>query len=1372
MKEEVDIRSSKRLFVLSAHDKLSTEKAMQNLSIYLEQRPEVFQNDLLANLAYTLGQRRALHPWRIAVTASSGEELVEVLSSGKVIPTRQELNDLSIGWIFTGQGAQWWAMGRELFHQYSVYASALERADTHLRSLGADFSLLEELQKDEDITRVNAALISQPACTAVQLALVNLLRSWGVVPSAVVGHSSGEIGAAYAAGLITFDDAMTIAYHRGRLIPILKKKYPELNGSMMAVGAGKSEIAPLLDLIPPSQGEARIACINSPSSVTVSGDGDAIAELQILIEERYPGTFARKLQVDTAYHSHHMNLMAKDYTKSLINLQTPKSSAVRFHSSLLGRLADGRELDATYWVRNLTCAVRFDEALQSMCSPADDGIPNINHLIELGPHAALQGPVKQILKHIGGPSRKIAYSSALSRKQDATESCLGLAQTLFLKGAKLDCGAINFPKALDRPPQVLTDLPRYAWNHSSSFYHESRLTKIHKFHDTPRNDIIGILAPYANDFEPTWRNVVRLDDLPWLRHHQIQGVCIFPISGFVAMAFEAIAQRARQRSIVYDSLEVKGLEVKAPAMLTEEELEMTITLRSCPEGTGNLSREFVICSWSKSRGWTEHCTGSISANVIDNNEVDGNRVRAWKKQKLKTKLSATDQTATHPFSSETLYSRLSELGVSYGVTFQGLQGSRISKAAATARITPVDTAIEMPHQEESNYIIHPTLLEQLISMYWLNFNAAGALDTVHLPSSIGTVRVSAKLGEHLQSPDHTLEAFCEPHAPLSAMRSNTLAMFATNADGEAIIEVEDLVVMPIVEDGANAENIAARELCYKLGWETVSSTSNGTTNGTSTPRFDAEIVIIHGESRQQCDMATTLSNHFAELTGRLPSMGCLSALVPCSKDKLCIFITELERPLLVNLDEAGFASLQQLLTTVQGVLWVVKSAYANSTNPDLNMITGLSRTLRSEGTLMKFATLDLDLMSSDTSRAASTVTDVFARVFATGSNTEELEFLERDGRLYTPKIINDDHANAYVHETVSPSSTALALFSDLKRPLKATLNRPGVVDSVSFEDDDRLQNVLPADHVELQVKAIGVNSVDCGSESALGLECSGIVTAVGTSVPNIKVGDRVAAITNEGASSTIVRVHSALLFKLPAYITFELAATLPLSFCTVAYGLLEQAGLSEGGTVLVHDAGSTLGQVALSTARMFDAQLWTTVKTTEEKKLLMREFSIPQERIWYANSEAFAEVIKDVTGGRGIDVILHTATEPRMLEASFSCLASFGRLVNIGSGHAISRCIPFEKNVSVFSIEVTSLLTYRPQIVQRTLTHMARLLQYGTIQAFSTAPTFGISDVAGALQSTQAATGKTKAVIVPRDDELVMVSIPSQLFRIILLILH
>lgn len=1357
MKEEIETNTSERLFVISANDKASTEKTMQNLGVYLEQRPEVFQNDLLSNLAYTLGQRKSFHPWRLAIPASSSVDLVEALSSGKIFPAKQDLEELRMGWIFTGQGAQWWAMGRELYQQYPIYAASMDKADAHLCALGASFSLLDELSKDEHTTIVNAAHISQPSCTAVQLALVDLLQSWGIRPEAVAGHSSGEIGAAYAAGIINFEDAMTIAYHRGRLIPILKERFPTLAGSMMAVGAGKADISPLLERIPLSMGEARIACINSPSSVTVSGDSDAIAELQVLIEAAFPGMFARKLQVDTAYHSHHMNLVAKEYTESLLKLQQPTKSSVRFHSSLLGRLATNEELDASYWVQNLTCAVRFDEAVQSMCEPYNTHKTGVNHLVELGPHAALQGPIKQTLKHVGGAAAKITYSSVLSRKKNAVQTALSLAGALFVKGGMLDMGAINFPKPMDRPPQVLTDLPRYSWNHSSTFYHESRLTKIHKHCDTPRNDIIGILAPYSVSSEPSWRNVVRLDDLPWLRHHQMQGVTIFPIAGFVAMALEAMAQEMKLHDVHFDSQKVKNLNVKAPAMLSEEELELTITLRADPENVDDhLSRQFIIRSWSKTKEWTDHCTGMVSAIAPDTNAVDGLRVQKAKEQKLQTKISNLKHTATEPIAAQSLYEQLSEIGVSYGKTFQGLEDCHASPSSAVAQVMLADTTMEMPHHEETQYFLHPTLLEQLISMYWPVLKASGPLNTVHLPSSIDEVTVSSKAHEVLQQAGSRLKAYCEPSARLSDVKSNSLSMFAIDDEGQQMISVKGLHISPIMEQDAGAEAEGPRELCYKQEWEEVAQSPELQNGDAKPPSFDGEVVVIIEETEKQRELASLLSDRIWLVTGARPHIGSLASIAEIAKDKLCIVIAELERPLLAELNESEFVALQHLLTSVQGLLWVVHGAYENSCNPNSNMISGLSRSVRSEGTLMKFITLDLDAKKAlDETDAAPAIMEVFSKTLAANSEIQETEFSQRDGKLHTPRIVNDMDMNTYVDEQIHPPTTALASFTDLKRPLKAVLPSPGAFDKLLFEDAQSFQEPLQANEVEFQVKAINLNSQDASSDSSVGFACSGIVTSTGSSVSNLMPGDRIAAITPHGSLSTIARAQSPFLFKLPHHLSFEQAAGIPVAYCTASYALIEQARLFEGENILIHDAGSAVGSAALEIAQMINAQIWATVNTAEEKHFLMQDFNLPEDRIWHVGGDAFAEEILDATEGHGIDVVFNTLSDASSLRATGRCLANFGRLVNVGAAHERSYDFSADKNTTILSANIVALATHRPRILQQTLAHVARLLRYGRIQAQLQVRAQGITSIAEAVRNAQ----DGKAVILLQDDDHVMVSL-------------
>lgn len=1247
-------------------------------------------------------------------------------------------------------------MGRELYHQYPVYASSLDRASSHLSSIGAPFSLIEELAKDEQSTRVNVAHVSQPACTAIQLALVELLRSWKIGPNAVVGHSSGEIAAAYSANIIKFEDAMTIAYHRGRLIPILKDRHPELDGCMLAVGSGATDIAPLLKRVPSSLGEARIACINSPSSVTVSGDAEAVAEVQRLIDKVYPGKFARRLAVDTAYHSHHMNLVAKDYAESLRELQPPQHSTVSFHSSLLGRKASYSDLDATYWVQNLTCAVRFDEAVQSMCTPVGDTKSGVNFLVELGPHAALQGPLKQILKHVGGAATKIPYASALSRKKNAIQTVLGLAGTLFARGALLDMGAINFPQPLQRQPQVLTDMPRYAWNHSTTYHHESRLTTIHKFQNTPRNDLLGVLAPYSDNIQPIWRNVLRLDDVPWLRHHQIQGVTIFPISGFLVMALEAMGQQAQALNLEFESLEVQDLIVKVPALLTEEDLEMTTMLQPHSQAHRKTSFEFHIRSWSRNMGWTENCTGIVSAFLDKVNEVDGKRFVDVKQRRLNSRITKTVQSAVEPVNMQATYKRLADIGVSYGATLQGLQDCQASSSASSARIPVSDTVSEMPEHHESKYILHPTAFEQLIIMYWLVLKASGSLDTVHLPSSIGKVTVSTKALKVLRQSSAAMQAFCEPTADISSFTSNNMSMIATTNANELIISIEDLFISPITEMSVGLEANTARELCYKLDWEPMSQTAEPEVGTIEKLRFDAGVVIIHGSSESQLEMAAMISDRLMLLTGAAPILGSLASLATVSQDKLCIAISELEKPLLSTLSAQDFESLQHFLTTVRGALWVVRGAYIDSANPESNMITGLSRTLRSEGTLMKFVTLDVEAREElDVERDVSLILRVFNQSLSAETKMEETEFLERNGQLVTPRIINDDSLNEYVERTTHPTASELASFSDLNRPLRGFFDTPNVTDSLKFTDHEI--SPLASHDVEIQVRATGINATDITSSSAIGVECSGIVTAVGSDVPNLRPGDHVAGLTTEGALSTITRAQHPFLFKLPDHTTFESAATIPLAYCTASYALIDQARLREDESVLVHDAASANGQAALTVAQMVGADIWATAQTATEKALLLREFGILEDRILYAGSEGFTDAIKDATVGRGVDVVFDSLADSHLTSATHATLAEFGRHVIIDANRT-GACKDARANTSVISVDIQAVWKLRPKVLQRTLADVGRMFKHNTIQALHEIKIYGISDVVSALHEIQAAGTRGKVVIRPQDNELIMVS--------------
>lgn len=277
--------------------------------------------------------------------------------------------DSDIFFVFTGQGAQWAAMGRELLLDTttpsSTFRNSIRRSRDILHSLGAPWDLETELLRPRPESRLDEAELAQPATTAVQIALVALLRLQGVRPQAVVSHSSREIAAAYAAGYLSQEIAISVAYHRGFMTSAMKVKGLS-HGAMLSVSLGAQEVTKRF-LVNLKTGQAMIVCVHSPRSVTVSGDADAVAEVTERIAAAGNGIFYRRLLVDTAYHSHHMRAVADEYRCRISEaargmVLEDGGGEVAFISSVTGE-PKRSDFGADYWVANLTSTVKFGKAV-------------------------------------------------------------------------------------------------------------------------------------------------------------------------------------------------------------------------------------------------------------------------------------------------------------------------------------------------------------------------------------------------------------------------------------------------------------------------------------------------------------------------------------------------------------------------------------------------------------------------------------------------------------------------------------------------------------------------------------------------------------------------------------------------------------------------------------------------------------------------------------------------------------------------------------------------------------------------------------------------------------------------------------------------
>ncbi|KAI9741637.1 MAG: polyketide synthase [Cirrosporium novae-zelandiae] len=812
----------RQIFMLSAKDEGAARDMVANLNTYIKEHtaPGVNEGKWLNNLAYTLSERRSRFPWVAATSATSLEDLTEALQDTKFRPERST-DTPRLGFVFTGQGAQYYRMGREL-SVYPVYRDTLRAADEYLRKLGCPWSLWDELHQDEKSSRVNIASISQPLCSAVQIALVRLLDSWGIKPTAVTGHSSGEIASGYAAGVLSLQDAMTIAYFRGELALKAKEKAPDLRGGMIAVGLGQDETEKRIAQV--TLGKIIVACVNSPSSVTVSGDTPAIEELQTILEAEK--VFARRLNVDAAYHSHHMRLISDEYYDHLRDIQAPKELGnTIFSSSVTGkRIESVSEIGPDYWVRNMVQPVLFSSSLHNMClsraskDPTKNG-HSVDVLVEIGPHSALAGPIRQTLTLPELKDLPISYTSCLVRKVDAVKTMQDMACVLLSKGYRVNMNAVNFPTGAPPDLQVVTDLPTYPWSHKIEHWQESRLNREHRLRTESPHDLLGVPQVGMNPSLPTWRHFIRPSDIPWVRDHVVQSTIIYPAAGYISMVIEGACQISTDRENIL-GFKLFNIDVKTALVVPDnsEGVEVQMAFQgSCDKLLGAKEmQDFQIYSVGQDSEWTIHCTGSIL--VQRKRTLDG---PSWK-QTHKTGLpsiaySLENRDYTKSLSPSRLYKGLHAVGICHGPAFQNLDEIRVGKQRSLAVVSIPDTASMLPYKHEHSHIVHPTTLDAVFQAVYSAFSEKGMENsTTMVPHSFKSLFVSYDISNQ---PGHKLRV-CSMvnHADAQGFESSIEVVNETDLESRPVVKIEGFRCTSI-GNSASQEDIGERKLCFQMLWD-------------------------------------------------------------------------------------------------------------------------------------------------------------------------------------------------------------------------------------------------------------------------------------------------------------------------------------------------------------------------------------------------------------------------------------------------------------------------------------------------------------------------------------------------------------------------
>ena len=386
--------------------------------------------------------------------------------------------------------------------------------------------MIAELLKLEDHSCLDDPSFAQPVCTAIQIALTDLLFTWGIRPSTVIGHSSGEIAAAYSAGALSRESALRVSYYRGKVIGSLRA-LPEDPGSMLAVGLPEAEIGFYITQTASLGGHVSIGCFNSPCSITLSGTQRRLHAIQKALEGA--GVFARKLKVDVAYHTQQMDRVACDYGHLIEELREGdlQSYKTTVFSSVTGEeISKAKLVQSDYWVSNLVSPVRFFQAVTSAFSGPEEASPS--SFLEVGPHSTLKGPLQETLEALKAES-KVTYDAVLVRRKSASEKALEAVGRLFCQGYEVLFAAVNRPSNSHVEPRMLTDLPPYPFNHTKRYWLEGRLSRNFRFRKLPHHALLGTPVPDWNTLEARWRAGMRIAEKPWVEDHKVHEfpLCLF-----------------------------------------------------------------------------------------------------------------------------------------------------------------------------------------------------------------------------------------------------------------------------------------------------------------------------------------------------------------------------------------------------------------------------------------------------------------------------------------------------------------------------------------------------------------------------------------------------------------------------------------------------------------------------------------------------------------------------------------------------------------------------------------------------------------------------------------------------------------------------
>jgi acyl transferase domain-containing protein/acyl carrier protein len=1309
------------LLTLSA----KTPAALKSLARSYEAHLALHPDQSIANVAFTANAGRTHHLHRIAVVAKSTSHVLEKLaafragrdSAGHVSGQRVEAP--LIGFLFTGQGAQYPRMGRSLYETHPVFHSAMDECESLYRE-SASGSLLDVVNGNGNGGQLNETRFTQPALFAFEYAMTRMWSSFGIAPAAVAGHSVGEFAAACAAGILSVHDAIHLIVHRARLMEQLPR-----DGSMAAVFTNEAQA---LDMLASLDGEVSIAAVNGPNHVVISGRTTAIDTLLVRFAKENVGS--QMLNVSHAFHSPLMDPMLDEF-EHIASRAKFSSPRVRFISTVTGDEAGGEVLgDANYWRLQIRQTVRFEAAINAMQQLG------CRIFLELGPKPTLVSMGKRCLPE----GDELWLPSVRGEGEDWSQLLKSLA-TMYASGAAVDWNGFDrpFPRRKVALPTYPFERTRHWMTPGSAASGSSAVGR-----DTGEHPMLGrrMSSPLpVVQFE----GMIGRDRQPFLDDHRIFGSVVFPAAAYLEMAVAAAASTIGDETVSADNVTIQE-----PLFLhdtTSRALHLTFN------PSGGRRGEFQIFSsednGAAGTGWKLHAQGVLSADE---------RTAHPAPTLAQARGACLENVAVEDF-----YRDLGGRGAEYGPSFRSVVDLRRGHEAALG-------VISMPDEVRSSadgYRLHPVLLDACFQLIGAALSSGGGAtpDGLYVPVGIERLQVRAarlvrahayaRLRQQSHADARTVAAditlFDEEENAVAWIQGVTLARVAAGEfeHGPSFSIMQSLYelewqLQPRLE---SAEKAGSGWLVFadKSGVGEDLARRIEARGGSAITVFEGDALSRTGVNTWTVDSGTASSVRrlLAEALGAEPKYLRIAYLWGLDAEEPRGGAPDGVAEVLDSTASSALYVLQALadLTWSKPPRCCVITRGAVSTAQDRAgpsmagaPILGLGRVAAVEHPSLRCMMLDLDPAPT---RGSSDAAEIEAEVV---NDDGEVNVAIRDGLRYVARLIR-------LHQP-SPSPVPPQP-RDGERAFRLELPNRGMLENLKLSP---AALIPPASgEVQIRVRTAGLNFRDViaalglypGDAGPPGLECAGEVVAVGPGVDRLRVGDAVVAVAM-GCFASHVNVPEMLAITKPAGLTYRQAATIPVAFLTAAYALNALSGLRRGERVLIHSATGGVGMAAVQLARRAGAEIFATAGSPSKRALLK---AMGVDHVMDSRSYAFAEETLEATNGEGVDVILN-ALPGHYVAKSLSVLKDDGRFVDIGKigTWPAEKVAAVKPRVAYHVIDLAELCRDRPAYVRSLLSELLTACNTGFLQPLPSRH-FGIEDALSAFRLMEQAKHVGKIVM-------------------------